>query len=73
MGAMALIRQLYYDADWYSQGTSESKDLALESVINNRKLPKLFDANDKLNVYRAAKISEEFDLEFCNKRVWKRI
>ena len=67
MGAMALIRQLYYDADWYSQGTSESKDLALESVINNRKLPKLFDANDKLNVYRAAKISEEFDLEFVIK------
>ena len=67
MGAMALIRQLYYDADWYSQGTSVSKDLALESVINNRKLPKLFDANDKLNVYRAAKISEEFDLEFVIK------
>ena len=45
----------------------QNKDLALESVINNRKLPKLFDANDKLNVYRAAKISEEFDLEFVIK------
>ena len=36
----------------------QSLNLALESVINNRKLPKIFDANDKLNVYRAAKISE---------------
>jgi len=67
MGAMALIRQLYYDAEWYSQGLSKSKDLAIESVIDNRKIPKLFDANDKLNVYRAAKISAELNLNFVIK------
>ena len=67
MGAIALIRQLYYDADWYSQGVSESKDLALEAVIENRNLPKIFDANDKLNVYRAAKLSNEFNLDFIIK------
>ena len=67
MGAIALIRQLHYDADWYSQGSSESKDLALEALIDNKNLPKLFDANDKLNVYRAAKLSKEFDLNFVIK------
>ena len=57
MGSIALIRQLYYDADWYSQGVANNKDLAIESLIENRELPKIFDANDKLNVLRAAKLS----------------
>ena len=67
MGAIALIRQLHYDSNWYSQGESISKDLALEAVIKNKELPKFFDANDKLNVYRAAKLSEEFNLNFIIK------
>ena len=67
MGAIALIRQLYYDAEWYSQGKSETKDLAIEALIENSNLPKLFDASDKLNVYRAAKLSNEFDLNFIIK------
>ena len=67
MGAIALIRQLHYDSDWYSQGSPETKDLSLEALIENKKLPKLFDANDKLNVYRAAKLSNEFDLNFIIK------
>ena len=67
MGAIALIRQLHHDADWYSQGLSKTKDLSLEALIENKKLPKFFDANDKLNVYRAAKLSKEFDLNFVIK------
>jgi imidazolonepropionase-like amidohydrolase len=67
MGAIALIRQLHYDSDWYSQGESISKDLAIEAVIKNKELPKFFDANDKLNVYRAAKLSKEFNLNFIIK------
>ncbi len=67
MGAIALIRQLHYDSDWYSQGSSVTKDLSLEALIENKKLPKLFDANDKLNVYRAAKLSNEFNLNFVIK------
>ena len=67
MGAIALIRQLHYDSDWYSQGESISKDLAIEAIIKNKELPKFFDANDKLNVYRAAKLSKEFNLNFIIK------
>ena len=67
MGSIALIRQLYYDADWYSQGVANNKDLAIESLIENRELPKIFDANDKLNVLRAAKLSKELNLNFIIK------
>ena len=67
MGAIALIRQLHYDSDWYSQDESISKDLAIEAIIKNKELPKFFDANDKLNVYRAAKLSKEFNLNFIIK------
>ena len=49
------------------RGISKSKDLALEALIENKKLPKHFDANDKLNVLRAAKLSKEFDLDFVIK------
>ena len=67
MGSIALIRQLHYDADWYSQGVADNKDLAIEALIENKGLPKIFDANDKLNVLRAAKLSKELNLNFIIK------
>ena len=67
MGAIALIRQLFHDANWYSQGVSNTKDLALEALIENKDLPKFFDAGEKLNVIRAAKLSNEFNLNFVIK------
>ena len=60
MGAMALIRQFYYDLDWYKK--SDSKDLAIEAAIKNHSLPKIFYAGNKLNVMRAVKISKELGL-----------
>jgi len=62
MGAMALIRQFYYDLDWYKNGGSDSKDLAIEAAIKNHSLPKIFYAGNKLNVMRAVKISKELGL-----------
>lgn len=64
MGAMALIRQFYYDLDWYKKGGSNSKDLAIEAAIKNYSLPKIFYAGNKLNVMRAVKISKELGLNF---------
>ena len=64
MGAMALIRQFYYDLDWYKKGGSNSKDLAIEAAIKNYSLPKIFYAENKLNVMRAVKISKELGLNF---------
>ncbi len=67
MGSMALIRQLYHDANWYKQGENINKDISIESILDNIKLPKIFDAGDKLNVLRAGKISSEMGLNFIIK------
>ena len=67
MGAMALIRQFYYDSKWYANGQSTTKDMALEAAIAQRGLPKIFEAKNKLDVLRAAKISKEMGLNFAVK------
>jgi len=67
MGAMALIRQLNYDSNWYDLDNSETKDFSLEAIIENKKLPKFFYTNDKLDVLRAAKLSKELGLNFVIK------
>ena len=67
MGAMALIRQLYHDAAWYGQGIASHKDLSLEAVNANRKLPKIFEAGSELDVLRGAKVSREMNLNFAIK------
>ena len=59
MGAMALHRQLKYDRNWYKAGNSDTKDLDLEAVIQQEKLPVIFEADNKLNVVRAAKVSKD--------------
>ena len=64
MGAMALLRQFYYDSRWYEQGNAERKDLALEAALSQKNLPKIFYADDKLNTLRAAKIGQEMELPF---------
>ena len=42
----------------------QKKDLAIEAYNNIKKLPAIFEANNKLDVARAAKIGQEFDLPF---------
>ena len=60
MGAMALLRQFFHDADWYKKGGASNKDLAIEAFNVNKKLPAFFEARNKLDVARAAKIGKEF-------------
>ena len=67
MGSMALIRQVYHDAKWYANGGAINKDLALEAVNNNLSLPSIFEASNKLDVARAAKISKEFGKNYIIK------
>ncbi|HSP83169.1 MAG TPA: hypothetical protein VLN72_05520, partial [Gillisia sp.] len=64
MGAMALIRQSYLDADWYSKGNSQNKDLALEALNRNRDLVQIFKTNDILDALRADKIGDEFGINY---------
>jgi len=49
MGAMALLRQTYLDAAWYTQGKSKNKDLALEALNRNKSLTKIFKTDNLLD------------------------
>ncbi len=68
MGIIALIRQTYYDMEWYVDlKNHEEENLSLEAFIKWQKLPQIFDANDKLNISRADKIGDEFKLQYIFK------
>ncbi|WP_424494475.1 amidohydrolase family protein [Salinimicrobium sp. GXAS 041] len=64
MGAMALLRQTYLDADWYSKGNSDTKDLALEALNRNKNLVQIFATDNLLDELRADKIGDEFNIQY---------
>lgn len=67
MGAMALIRQTYLDAQWYST-QNEMVDNSLSSFNANKNLPQFFEADgDKLYVLRADRLGDEFGIQYVIK------
>lgn len=64
MGAMALLRQTYIDAQWYASGKSDTKDLALEALNRNKSLPQIFLAEGYLNDLRADKVANDSGVEY---------
>jgi imidazolonepropionase-like amidohydrolase len=64
MGAMALIRQAYLDAEWYGKGKSKNKDLALEALNRNKNLTQIFATDNLLDALRAGKIGNEFNIDY---------
>ena len=64
MGSMALLRQVYFDADWYSKGIAKNKDLSLEALNNNKNLVQIFEAGSKQNAIRADKIGDQFGIQY---------
>ncbi len=67
MGMIALLRQMYLDLNWYKNGNATTKDLSLEALIKNEKLVQIFNAEDKLNALRVAKLGNEFGLNYIIK------
>lgn len=68
MGAIALIRQSYYDAIWYKNGGSTKEyNISLASINSLMDLPQIFDASDKQNEMRAATIGNEFGIKYILK------
>lgn len=65
MGAMALLRQMYYDADWYDKGNIDTKDRSLEALLKNRALVQIFSAEDNGNVQRADRIGDAFGIQYA--------
>ena len=64
MGAMALLRQMYHDADWYEKGNIDSKDRSLEALLKNKNKIAFFEAGSKSNNLRADKIGDEFNVDY---------
>lgn len=75
MGAIALLRQTYLDAEWYEE-YSKSKaivtgmqeyNISLDAFNNLKKVPQIFETTDKFNALRADKIGEEFKVDYIIK------
>lgn len=66
MGAIALLRQTYFDAEWYAGLNDNTKEmnLGLEAWNANQDLPQVFDAPDLLSVFRADKVGDEFEKQY---------
>jgi len=79
MGSIALIRQTFYDAQWYEQAqaayarnhgqshpeTNDALAVLIPTVHKSQGI--LFDCNDVLNLFRAKKIGDEFNLSMILK------
>ncbi|WP_034044120.1 amidohydrolase family protein [Wocania ichthyoenteri] len=64
MGSIALLRQLYLDADWYAKGQSKTKDLSIEALNNNKSLVQIFDAGSRASILRADKVGDESGIQY---------
>lgn len=65
VGSVALLRQLYLDADWYSKGGHlENKNTNLEAFNRYRKLPTIIETSEKWDVLRADAIGDEAATQF---------
>ncbi len=68
MGSIALLRQTYLDAQFYSSAIKPKEiNLSLEAWIELQQLPQIFIANSPLDVLRAATISKEFKTNYIVK------
>ena len=64
MGSIALLRQSFYDFQYYTKLDLNFTDLSMEAWKSQMHLPKFFQTEDKLEILRASKIANEFNLNF---------
>lgn len=72
MGSIALLRQTYLDAAWYTKDTTatyakEGVNLSLAAFQKNLTLPAIFEVGDKWDCLRADRIADEFKHEYIIK------
>lgn len=68
MGLIALIRQTYLDGQWYkTEGFKVEKNLSLDAWNAVQSLPQIFEAGEKLDILRIARIGEEFGTKYIVK------
>ena len=64
MGTLALLKQMYYDADWYAKGGSKTLDRSLEAINANKNLVQIIAAGDKANDVRVDKVGDQFGIQY---------
>ncbi len=68
MGAIALLRQTYYDARWYAAtGRREEVNNSLEAWNEVQLLPQIFEVRDKWEALRAVRLGQEFGVRYIIK------
>src|SRR5699024_2243440 len=66
MGSVALLRQTYYDADWYNK-TGEDHNISLEEFTRLQDLPQIFEAKNLTDLFRIQRLEEEFGKNYIIK------
>ncbi|MFH0759069.1 MAG: amidohydrolase family protein [Bacteroidota bacterium] len=67
-GAIALLRQMYLDGEWYDRlPDGVFYDDALEVLQAHKALPKVFEVKDKYEIPRVNAIAKEFGLKYIIK------
>ena len=66
MGSIALLRQTYYDAQWY-KNQKEEYNISLDEFNRTQAIPQIFEVTDPLSVLRANKIGKEFGKQYIFK------
>lgn len=65
MGAIALLRQTWYDAGWYAGGGDEAEfNLSLNAFNGIQDLPQIFEVTGVLDLLRADKLGDEFGVQY---------
>lgn len=68
MGAIALLRQTYLDAQWHkARPAKEGVNLSLQAWNDEQALPQIFEVDDKWEALRADKVGKEFGVQYIFK------
>ncbi|MFD2514955.1 amidohydrolase family protein [Pontibacter locisalis] len=67
MGAIALLRQTYLDAQWNAQNPAKEQNISLTAFAAANKYPQIFEVERKLDVLRADKVGDEFGKQYIIK------
>lgn len=63
MGAIALLRQAFYDAAWYGESDPSEYNLSLEAINEHSDLPWFFHIREANDLLRVQRLANEFELK----------
>ncbi|MGD9329375.1 MAG: amidohydrolase family protein, partial [Cyclobacteriaceae bacterium] len=68
MGGVALLRQTYYDAQWYASSLNASQtNISLENFLELQSLPQIVEVSQKYELIVADEVGDEFDKQYIIK------